>query len=40
MHWVAERQCAADTVDEWLAVFRKDEPAIKFVVSTRKPPRL
>ncbi|MHC2284415.1 hypothetical protein ACVIJW_000285 [Bradyrhizobium barranii subsp. barranii] len=37
MHWVVERECMDSTVNEWLAVFRKAEPAIKFVASTRRP---
>jgi hypothetical protein len=36
-HWSIERECLPTTVNEWLAVFRKSEPDVTFVASTRKP---
>lgn len=35
--WQRERDCDAGTALQWLAVFQKDEPEIKFVVSDKKP---
>lgn len=37
-HFVDERDCAEDTVQAWLAIFRKDEPNVIFIASARKPP--
>ena len=38
-HWVLERDCAIDTANEWLAVFRESEPTIEFVLSAKRPRR-
>lgn len=35
--WVHERDCAIATANEWLAVFRKSEPDVRFVLTNRKP---
>lgn len=35
--WIAERDVTAETADGWLHVFRKDEPDVTFVVSSKKP---
>lgn len=35
--WHAQRQVTAQTAEDWLAVFRKDEPEITFIVAARKP---
>lgn len=36
-HWKLERDCNAGSVNEWLAVFRNDEPNVIFIVNARKP---
>lgn len=36
-HWRFERDVSAETRNEWLAVFRKDEPSISFIVSDKRP---
>ena len=36
-HWRHERDCTAANVQEWLAVFRKDEPGVLFIGAARKP---
>jgi len=36
-HWSIERECAADTVQAWLAIFRRDEPGVTFIASNRRP---
>jgi len=36
-HFVAERQVTEETAQEWLSVFRKDEPSVSFVATARKP---
>jgi len=36
-YWNLERQCAAETADQWLEVFQKDEPDEIFKLSLRKP---
>lgn len=35
--WVVERTVTPETADEWLKVFRRDEPNETFVVSATKP---
>lgn len=35
--FVAERGVTEETAQQWLAVFRKDEPNVIFIVSARKP---
>lgn len=37
-HFVAERKCDEATVQQWLAIFRADEPNVCFIGSKRKPP--
>ena len=36
-HWNLEREVTDETCQEWLKVFRNDEPKILFLVSSRKP---
>ena len=36
-HWKIEREVSDDTANDWLKVFQRDEPAVDFVVSKRKP---
>lgn len=36
-HFVAERKVSNDTAQEWLSIFRKDEPQVLFLVAGRKP---
>jgi hypothetical protein len=36
-HWLAERKVTGITAQEWLKVFRADEPNVIFVVSACKP---
>jgi len=36
-HFVAERQVTEENAQEWLAVFRKDEPNVQFLATPRKP---
>jgi hypothetical protein len=36
-HWVAERGVTEATAQEWLAVFRKDEPNVIFVACAHRP---
>jgi hypothetical protein len=35
--FVAERKVTEETAQEWLKVFRADEPSVIFIVSTTKP---
>ena len=35
--WVAERGCSKADADAWLAVFRRDEPTIRFRACARRP---
>ena len=36
-HWKYERTCHIDTSNQWLEVFKKDEPTIQFKLSKKKP---
>lgn len=36
-HYVAERDCNEENAQEWLAIFRADEPKVIFIASKRKP---
>lgn len=36
-HWVVERDCTEETAQEWLKIFRDDEPAVLFLASNRMP---
>jgi hypothetical protein len=36
-HVVMERECTEETVQQWLAIFRADEPNVCFIGDTRKP---
>lgn len=36
-HWKYERDCNEMNVQEWLKVFRDDEPNVIFIASKRKP---
>lgn len=36
-HFVAERKVTNETAQQWLAVFRADEPNVLFLVSKTKP---
>ena len=37
-HWAIERDCNPDNVQDWLKIFRADEPGVVFVASKRRPP--
>lgn len=37
LHWKFERDCTEETREQWLEVFRKDEPGVLFVALDRKP---
>jgi len=36
-HWQYERDCNANNQHKWLAIFRADEPGVRFIVSARGP---
>ena len=36
-YWKAEREVTERTAQDWLKVFRDDEPGVIFLVSKRKP---
>ena len=36
-YWKAERDVTEQTAQDWLKVFRDDEPNVIFIVSKRKP---
>ena len=36
-HWIAERVVTEATCQEWLSIFRRDEPDVLFLCSARKP---
>ncbi len=36
-HWRYERDVTEENAQEWLAVFRKDESGVLFLVNNRKP---
>lgn len=36
-HFVAEREVTEETAQQWLAIFRADEPGVLFIASARKP---
>jgi len=36
-HFVAERKVTEETAQDWLKIFRQDEPNVLFLVSERKP---
>ena len=36
-HWAHERDCTEETVQEWLKLFRNDEPNVCFIADTKKP---
>ena len=36
-HWKYERDCIKGEENAWLAIFRADEYAVKFVASEKKP---
>lgn len=36
-HWKLERQIKPEETEQWLKVFRFDEPGILFVASEKKP---
>lgn len=36
-HFVAETQVTEETAQDWLKVFRRDEPSILFLVAAKKP---
>jgi hypothetical protein len=35
--WQLERECHIETSLQWLEVFKKDEPSIKFKLSKKRP---
>lgn len=37
-HWQYERDCTEANCQDWLKVFRDDEPNVIFLASIRKPP--
>lgn len=39
-HWQYERDCTEENCQEWLKVFRDDEPNVLFLASKRKPAKL
>ncbi len=39
-HWRHERDVTDASAQEWLSVFRKDEPKVTFIVNNRKPANL
>lgn len=36
-HWQFERPCNLGNASEWLEVYKKDEPNVKFKISDKKP---
>ncbi len=36
-HYVLERECSVSDAQEWLKIFREDEPNVIFLASFRKP---
>lgn len=36
-HWQLERKVRPEDAEQWLKVFRSDEPGILFIVSENKP---
>lgn len=36
-HWVNERDVTEETCQQWLEIFRKDEPKVLFLAANRKP---
>lgn len=36
-HFVSERKVTEETAQQWLEIFRKDEPNVLFLVSDTKP---
>jgi len=36
-HWVNERQVTEETCQDWLKIYREDEPKVLFLVSDKKP---
>ena len=36
-HWQYERDCTEENCQEWLAIFRADEPGVTFIANNRKP---
>ena len=36
-HWVHERNTTEENAQEWLKIFREDEPNVLFIASKRKP---
>jgi len=36
-HWKVERECAPQAVQQWLAIFRADEPNTCFIGQSRRP---
>lgn len=37
LRWTPERQCEADSAAAWLAIFQRDEPAVTFRLSAKRP---
>lgn len=35
--WVSQRTVTDDTKDQWMEIYKKDDPKASFVVSSRKP---
>ncbi len=36
-HWKFERECTEETAQQWLAIFRADEPDVTFVAQIKTP---
>ncbi len=36
-HWISERNVTEENCQQWLKIFREDEPNVTFVASERKP---
>lgn len=36
-HWKYERECLPTTANDWLTVFKRDEPEVLFVLSEKTP---
>jgi hypothetical protein len=37
-YFVMERECLESTIQQWLKIYREDEPNVIFIGSKRKPP--
>lgn len=37
LHWQHERDCLDETAEQWISLFKKDEPTVEFVFSDKRP---